>query len=489
MDQWCRFKLACRRCTAAVALPRRGMSLLRVLPVAAGILVQAACSSLAGPEYERPETATKPAWSDETAIDVSAAETVRPDWWRNFGDDYLDGLVDTAISQNIDIKVLAARSEVAGAAISQAEALRLPTIGAAAGANVQTSAGLGTSTQYSAAASLNWELDIWGKFKKGVQAQEAGYFATEADWRAGYLSMVSDVSTTYFRIRQFDEQIAQQQAMIDKNRQILAIYGAMLREGLIPETRVMQQKAEVGRLQNQLLELKRVRQLSENAIATLLGIPAGEFHVPPGSLRSEVRLMAVPAGLPSDLLSRRPDIIAAEFRVLQAYDLVGQARLARLPSITLTARGGNSSLELTDLLASWSVGFLPRIDIPIFDPNVRAQLKVNEARTRLAEEEYKRTVIRAFEEVENTLVNLASHRAQKAELEMQRENLRVVSQQIQRQLKEGMVSQLEWFESERSLLRAEQELLQNHQLILSDTVELYKALGGGWPPVTVGSSG
>ncbi|MEA3410353.1 MAG: efflux transporter outer membrane subunit [Pseudomonadota bacterium] len=489
MNQWCTVWSGRRRFTPAVAACPRGTSVIRVLVAAAGITVQVACSNLAGPEYERPETAAKPAWTDEAAIDVSAAETVRPDWWRNFDDTYLDGLIDTAISENIDIKVLAARSEVAGAAISQAEALRLPTVGAAAGANLQSSSGLGTTTQYSAAASLNWELDIWGKFKKGVQAQEAGFLATEADWRAGYLSMVSDVSTTYFRIRQFDEQIAQQQAAINKNRQILLIYGAMLREGLIPETRLMQQQAEVGRLQNELLELKRVRQLSENAVSTLLGIPAGEFDVPPGSLRNEVQLMAVPGGLPSALLSRRPDIIAAEFRVLQAHELVGQARLARLPSITLTARGGNSSLELTDLLASWTVGFLPKIDIPIFDPNVRAQLKVNEARTRLAEEEYKLTVIKAFEEVENALVNLASHRAQKAELEMQQENLRIVSQQVQRQLKEGMVSQLEWFESERSLLRAEQELLQNHQLILSDTVELYKALGGGWPPFTVAVPG
>lgn len=461
---------------------------MRLVVVAPGILLLPACSNLAGPEYQRPDSAEKPAWTDDQAVDVSAAETIRPDWWRNFEDPYLDELIETAVSENIDIKVLAARSEVAGAAISQAEALRLPTVGAAAGANLQTSTGLGSTAQYSAAASVNWELDIWGKFKKGVQAQEAGFLATEADWRAGYLSMVSDVSSTYFRIRQFDEQIAQQQAAIAKNQQILMIYGAMLREGLIPQTREMQQKAEIGRLRNELLELQRVRTLSENAIATLLGIPAGEFHVPPGSLRDEVRLMAVPAGLPSDLLSRRPDIIAAEFRVLQAHELVGQARLARLPSITLTARGGNSSLELTDLLASWTVGFLPKIDIPIFDPNVRAQLKVNEARTRLAEEEYRLTVIKAFEEVENALVNLASHRAQKAELEMQRENLRIVSRQVRRQLEEGMVSQLEWFESERSLLRAEQELLRNHQLILSDTVALYKALGGGWPPVEVGAT-
>jgi outer membrane protein TolC len=119
---------------------------------------------------------------------------------------------------------------------------------------------------------------------------------------------------------------------------------------------------------------------------------------------------------------------------------------------------------------------------------VGARIKVNEAQTRVAEEEYRRTVINAFEEVENALTNLASHRAQKHELERRRAQLRVVSEQVQAQLAEGIVSQLEVFEAERSLLDAEQELLENHQQILSDTVALYKALGGGWSPQVVTQS-
>ncbi|MGZ3846414.1 MAG: TolC family protein [Flavisolibacter sp.] len=182
-------------------------------------------------------------------------------------------------------------------------------------------------------------MDVWGKVEKGVQAQKAEYKASEADWRAGYLTLVSSVSTTYFQILQFDEQIEQQQKTLDKNRQILGIYEAMSANGLLPNTRVLQQRAEINRLTNDLIELRRSRDLLGNALATLLGIPAGNFTIPAGHLQEKVQVPIVPAGVPSQVLKRRPDVVAAEYRVLEAYDLVGQAKLAQLPSISLTGRG------------------------------------------------------------------------------------------------------------------------------------------------------
>ncbi|OWW19445.1 hypothetical protein AYR66_07915 [Noviherbaspirillum denitrificans] len=131
---------------------------------------------------------------------------------------------------------------------------------------------------------------------------------------------------------------------------------------------------------------------------------------------------------------------------------------------------------------------MPSISIPILDPSVKARVKTSEAQTKVAEEEYRKTVVTAFEEVENALVNLDAHKKQRVELQQQVENLRSVSTQVEAQLKEGVVSQLEVFETERSLLQAELALLANHQQILSDTVTLYKALGGGWPAVAVGNA-
>jgi outer membrane protein, multidrug efflux system len=262
----------------------------------------------------------------------------------------------------------------------------------------------------------------------------------------------------------------------------------MYQNGLVPQTQVLLQKAEINRLTNGLLELRRLRDLAENSLATLTGVPAGELKVPPGGLLARVQVPAVPGGLPSQLLSRRPDIVAAEYRVLEAYDLVGQAKLAQLPTVSLTGRLGTAALSPGDLFKSFTFSFLPSINFPMFDPNIKAQIKTTQAQTKVAQELYRRTVIGAFEEVENALVNLDAHRKQKTQLEEQTSYLRVAAAQTEAQLREGIASQLEVFEAERQLLAAQLALLAIHQQILSDTVTLYKTLGGGWPAVNVGNA-
>ena len=443
------------------------------------------CADVSMKPYQRPETPAKTAWSSQQGLPVAPAEMIAPDWWKQFRDPYLDQLVERALGANFDLKILAARIRVAGAEIDEARAGALPTLDAGAGASFEKSTGQKFTKQFNLGTQVNWEVDVWGKVAKGVEAQTAEFKATEADWRAGYLSLVSDVSTTYFQIMQFDEQIAQQQKTLDKNKDILAAYDAMMQQGLVPQTRVMQQRAEINRMSKDLIELQRLRALAANALATLLGTPAGDLQVAPGSLQQRVQLPTVPEGLPSELLKRRPDVVAAEYRVLVAYDLVGQAKLAQLPSISLTGRGGTSSFALGSLLKSFTFGLLPSINFPIFDPSVKARLKTSEARTEVAEQQYRRVVMGAFEEVENALVNLDAHRRQRVELQAQSEQLATVATQVEAQLKEGMVSQLEVFEAQRSLLAAQLALLANHQQILSDTVTLYKALGGGWPAVEV----
>jgi NodT family efflux transporter outer membrane factor (OMF) lipoprotein len=447
------------------------------------LLSLTACSNLAGPDYQRPDTPTKSQWSDKDKIGT-VDEVIRPDWWKNFDNAVLDQLITTALTNNSDLAVLTARIGTAEASIDQANAARLPSIDAALGANLQTSEGTDSARQYSYATAVGWELDIWGKAKKGVEAQQAAYRASEAEWRAGYLELIANVAESYFQVSQFDEQIESQQTALENSEKILTIYRSLNAEGVIPKTRVLQQQAESNQLRNDLLELQRLRKLSVNALATLTGPPAGELQLPTQNL-SDLPLIKVPAGLPSDLLSRRPDIIAAEYRVLQAHQLQGQARLAKLPSINLTSNLGNTSFALTSLLKSWAVGLASTASIPIFDPNVQARIKGSEAETRVAEEEYRSTVIKSFEEVENALVNLASHGEQRKELIARQEQLKIVSEQFQAQVREGMISQLELFESERSLLAAELARLSNHRQILVDTVVLYKVLGGGWPAVEV----
>jgi outer membrane protein, multidrug efflux system len=448
-------------------------------------LLLGGCIDAHVPEYKRPDTPAKTSWTDRTGATISAASTIEPDWWKAFQDPYLNSLIGRSIDGNFDIKILAARINVAGAQIAEAHAGALPTMDLGAGASFEKTTGQPFSRTYNLGTQVNWDIDIWGKVEKGVQAQKAEFHATEADWRAGYLELVSNVSSTYFQILQFDDQIETQQKTVEANRQILTIFEGMDKSGLIPHTQVLRQQAEINRLTKDLLDLRRARDVSNNALCTLIGVPAGEFKVPPGHLQQRVQLPPVPAGLPSQLLARRPDIVASELRVLEAYDLVGEAKLAQLPTISLTARGGTASFALSDLLKSFTFGIMPSINIPILDPGVRAHVKTTEAQTTVAEQEYRRTVMGAFEEVENALVNLNAHRQQRVELQQQVDRLKIVADQVDSQLKEGVISQLDVFETERSFLEAKLELLTNHQQILSDTVLLYKALGGGWPPVDI----
>jgi NodT family efflux transporter outer membrane factor (OMF) lipoprotein len=460
------------------------------------ILLSSLCAGLLGgcadiriADYQRPETPAKAAWSRSSEAPVSAAATISPQWWTEFRDPMLDSLVAKAIAGNVDLGILAARIDVASAQIAEARAGALPTVDIGAGASFEKSTGQPLIKQFSLGAQSTWDIDVWGRVSKGVQAQTAEFHATEADWRAGYLQIVAGVAITYFQILQLDEQIEQQERALARNEQILRIQESMRDNGLAPQTQVLRQRAENNRLTKDLLELQRFRAVAGNALATLLGVPAGELALSPGRLQERVHVPAVPAGLPLDLLARRPDIVAAEFRVLVAHDLMGQARLAQLPSVSLTGRGGTASFALGDLLRTFTVGLLPSINIPAFNPGIKARARTSEQQVKVAEQDYRRTVIAAFEEVENALVNLQAHRQQKEELQQQVEQLRQVSAQAEAQLEAGVVSQLDVFDTERSLLAAQLALLASHQQLLSDTVTLYKALGGGWDRVEVVNAG
>jgi outer membrane protein, multidrug efflux system len=461
---------------------KRGIAFLSICVGLAG------CASVRVPEYQHPEAAAKSSWSRPAASAVSASEAISQEWWAQFGDPYLDSLVAKAIAGNVDLKILAARISVANAQIAEARAGSLPTVDVATGSSLQKSTGAPLSKQFAVGTQVSWDIDVWGKTKKGVQGQAAEFHATEADWRAGYLQLAADVSTTYFQILQLDEQIEQQQRSLAKNEQILAIYATLRSNGLASDTEVLRQRAENNRLTKDLLELRRNRDVTENALASLVGVPAGELKVQADRLQARVKVPTVPAGLPLDLLARRPDVVAAEFRVLEAHDLMGQARLAQLPSVSLTGQAGTSSLALSDLFKAFTFGLMPSIDLPILNLGIRAHAKTTEAQVKVAEEEYRRTVIAAYEEVENALVNVEAHRRQKEELQKQVDQLELVSAQTAAQLEVGVVSQLDVFENERSALSAQDELLASYQQVLSDTVTLYKALGGGWTKVEVANA-
>lgn len=454
-----------------------------------GLLGLTACSPLQPSQPALETMPEKTEWQGAEGLARSSAD-IDPQWWAGFGDETLNQLVDSALMANSDLRIAMARLDEAGAAIGQVEAARLPSLNAGLSTPVRAARNpmtqnVETTRSYQAQTELSWEIDLWGKLKEGVKAKESAYEASAADWRATHLNTAASVASSYFLIRQFDEQIQMQQQALEDARQILQIYQFQYQEGLLSSKEVSRQQAELNSLQRSLIDLQRERQVTENALATLLGKPAGTFSLPADTLDQAVQDMPVPGGLPAELLRRRPDILAAEYRVLEAHQLLGQARLAQLPSISLTANaqgGGDlASATLNQLVQSATYGLTPSISIPLFDPDTQARIDSSRASAVTAEEQYRKSVLQAFREVEDALVNLSARRAQRAQLEEEASHLEIVAEQVRAQLREGIATQLEVFESERRLLDVRQSLLRNRQQILSDTITLYKAMGGGWP--------
>lgn len=439
-----------------------------------------------GPDYKRPDLQGKNTWSNRSEDRISPSEIIQIDWWTNFKDPYLDKLVKAAISGNFDLKILLGRIQEAGATIKESKAALLPSAELTTTADFARTVPGGTSSpqdiqNFSVRAGVSWELDIWGKNKSGYLASKASYSASQADYRAGYLKLVSELAKTYFRIREVDEISEITENFYKDSQKILTIYQNQYLEGIISEWKVFRQEAEVKGLTQQILELRRMRKIYENRIATLLGKTAGNYTISEERLRANLQPVEVPAGLPSELLSRRPDIVAAEYRLLEATYQLGEAEAARLPSISLTGSTGIASTALSALLNQWALGIAPQMILPIFDGGRRkAVADASKARVQIAENEYRRTVMNAFEEVENALINLNNRSMQKKVLEEKVKSLMNVRSQTIAQFQSGLISQLESLDIENELLVSKNSLIKIHRLLLDDTVNLYKSLGGGW---------
>jgi NodT family efflux transporter outer membrane factor (OMF) lipoprotein len=465
---------------------------VRCAAVAVSVAV-AGCASLAGPKYEHPAAPEKAQWSELEGRELTASEVIHPDWWTGFGDPDLDKLIDRAVNEGLDLKIAALRLDKAGVQLGKDRTQATPRVTSAptdtiARQKTETTNASTVRETEALAFGVSWEIDIWGKIKKDIAAAEARYQATEMDWRATYLSLVSNVAQRYFEIRQFDEQIGQQVSSKQQAENLLDIYKAQHAEGMLPETRIRSQKAEVASLMTTLIELQRGRSEAELRLATLLGVPAGDFKVPAGGgLRERVRILEVPQMLPADMLSRRPDVLKAEYSVLEAYHLVGKARLARLPTFSLSGAAKTGQSFLSTFVNSWTFGLTSTWG-GLFDRDLKIDVQLNEAQLKIAREEYRKAVLGAFEEVEVALLNLNAREEQMRELEKQVDDLKVVRDVQETRLKEGLISQLEVFDTERTLLSAQQQILSTYQLLLVDTLTLYKALGGGWPPEDVTKS-
>lgn len=441
------------------------------------------------PEHVRPPLATDAHYPQGFENDVRLGQRATDVAWRDFfADPQLEALIARAIERNRDLAVAVARIEEARGLYRIQDADRLPTVGASAEAARSrgpslTGAGTDTSNRYSVGVGVtSFELDFWGRVKNLSEAARSQYFATQQAERAFRLTLVRDVASTYFASHGAEEQIELAEATVTSRREGLRIAKLRLDAGVTSALDYRQSETLLTQAETQLASLKLAKAQADNFLAVLVGGPLPADLPAPLSLAAQSSPPALSAGLPSDLLVARPDIVAAEEQLRAARANVGAARAAFFPSISLTGNVGFASSALDGLFTNngltWSFG--PSITLPIFDfGRNRGNLTVAEARENIAVATYEKTVQSAFREVADAL---AGRRYLAEQVEAQERGTlatRRIADLARKRYREGVSTYLEVLDAERSLFAAEQALIELRRAQADNLVTLYVALGGG----------
>ena len=310
------------------------------------------------------------------------------------------------------------------------------------------------------------------------EAQFLAYQATEADWRAGYLFVVSGVSRTYVFIRQLDEQQQLHQETLKIARQMLTLLQQQVEAGVANTDAVARQRAEIIRLESQLEEIVARRKLLLNELALILGKEPGTVTIEPADLQNTLKRITLPAAIEANLLQRRPDLVAAELRVKSAYRMQESMRAARWPQVSI---GMGTSTDPASLYASQWVGLIaPRISFPSLDPQTKVRLNLSEVDLESAQTEYKQAVLEAINEVASAMVNLSQHETQSANEAKRREQFQAMWKNAKVRLDTGLTNRVELLGAELDLLAVSQRQLDLYAQLLLDQINVHNALGGGW---------
>jgi multidrug efflux system outer membrane protein len=456
--------------------------------------------SLAGcslaPRYERPVAPVASAFpASGTAPAASGGPpSPAPDslGWRDvFGDARLQALVALALERNRDLRIAALNVELTQAQFRIQRSARLPQLAAGAGvtrqripADLNTTGAAVTSDAWSVGLGLaSFELDLFGRVRSLSDAALEQFLATEEARRSAQLSLVAAVATQYLAGIALDEQVTLARETLEAVQGSLRLTSRSVEAGRVSELdlRTAEAQVETARFNLASAELQRAR--AQNALVLLLGGPAPADLPPPLPLDGAQLVVALPAGVPSEVLVRRPDVLAAEHALLSANAIIGAARAAFFPSISLTAFGGTASASLDGLFGggsqTWS--FSPHISLPIFAGGaLRAGLDVAEVRKSMEVARYERAIQGAFREVADALGAEAW-----IDEQLRAQSARVAAEARRFQLSDlryrsGADSYLTVLTAQRDLFAARQQLIDTRLARLTNLVDLYKALGGGW---------
>ena len=439
-----------------------------------------ACGSLA-PDYKRP-AAPVPADYGVQADDSAAPLASDVAWQTFFSDARLRGLIDTALQNNRDLRVAVLNIEQARAQFEVRRADRLPTVNGVVAASRQSEA----ASLYTAGFAVSaFELDLFGRVKNLGDAAFAQSLGAEEARKATQIALVAAVANTWLALLADDE-------LLDLTQQTLATRGESLRltklkfdNGAASELdfRLAESLTEAGRATQ--AQLQRQRKLDENALALLLGqgLPADLLRRQAGAFAATALAPELAAGVPSDVLVRRPDIRQAEQQLIAANANIGAARAAFFPRISLTGSVGSASKELSGLLGAGSFGwtFAPQLLMPLFDAGRnQANLAVSRVTRDIAMAQYEKAIQSAFREVADALAGRATlveqSRAQQAQASAEAVRYKLADLRF----RNGAASSLDVLDAQRALFAAQQAAIQTRLALLQNQVTLYKVLGGGW---------
>jgi multidrug efflux system outer membrane protein len=427
-------------------------------------------------------------WKEQNTATNTATLPVK--WWQIFNDAELDSLEAKAVEANQDLKRAFARIAEARALARVSKADLYPTITAGGSYSRNRISGNGANTpsyakmdfdDFNGSVDLSYELDAWGRVRRSVEAANADAAAVATDLQVVLLTLTADVARNYHSIRSFDNERAVIEATIALRRDAVHLQETRHQAGLINEVDVSRAKTELANVEAEFQTVLRNRAQAEHALALLCGQSVADFSLP--SVASKIIPPNVPAGLPSSLLQRRPDIVEAEEILQGSSARIGVAKAAFFPVIKLTSTAGFASADLGTLV-DWPSRFAsigPSVSLPIFEGGRnRANLKATEARYEQAAASYRGTILNAFREVEDALSDLSTLALQSDAVSRAVVSAHDTASLASERYAKGLSNYLDVVDAERAALDAERQDAQLRGQRNISTIFLAKALGGGW---------
>ena len=466
---------------------------LKFLPLVTS-LVLAGCGTL-GPNYLRPATdlpttAIKP----QSTHGVASVDWLA--WWKSFQDPALNALLDEAAASSVDLALAAARIDESRASLALTHASRFPTVDAnvtATRSQVSANAGKlqpGASPRFGdfqPGLTAAFEIDFWGKFQRADEAARARLLSIEANRGAVLATLYANVAQSYFALRAFDAQVTLAELTLATRKENLRLQSKRFDAGVVGDLDVQQATAEAAAIEATLIQAQQNLRATEAVLALLLGRSPAAIVQPNIARGSAIDVLfsraTVPAELPSDLLDRRPDVIAAEQQLVAANADIGQAKSAYYPTIKLTAGLGYESRQLSELFNPTSLfwNLASGLTQPLFRAgSTDAVVAGANARKAQAAAQYAQAVQGAFKDVHDALSAIAANEALVTTADKRIKALREVLRLANLRYSNGYSSYLEVLNAQRDLTQAESSVIDAKRAQLAGVVALYKAVGGGW---------